>query len=65
MVFLYVASLAAMVIANVVYEGGLTQYILVQAVGLIMVSGFALFPWIAAKRVSAQSIEHPVRVGVR
>ncbi|OBG99025.1 hypothetical protein A5697_14630 [Mycobacterium sp. E3251] len=49
LVVLYVASLGAMVIANVVYERGLTRYILVQAVGLIVVSGLASFPWIATR----------------
>lgn len=46
----YVASLGAMVVANVVYEGGITQYIVVQTVGLIVVSGLALFPHIAGRR---------------
>lgn len=49
-VFIYVACMAAMVIGNVVYEGGLTQYIVVQTVGLIVVSGLATFPLIASRR---------------
>ncbi|OBF59445.1 hypothetical protein A5756_05610 [Mycobacterium sp. 852002-53434_SCH5985345] len=62
LVVLYVASLGAMVIANVVYERGLTQYILVQAVGLIVVSGLALFPWIAPRRGSREPAEQPAQV---
>lgn len=50
LVFFCVASLGAMVIANVVYERGVPVSIVVQAVGLIMVSGFASCPWIATKR---------------
>lgn len=49
-IFVYVASLGAMVIANVVYEAGITQYIVVQTVGLTVVSAFALFPLLAARR---------------
>jgi hypothetical protein len=53
-VFVYVAGFAAMVIANVVYEGGLTQYIVVQIVALIVVSGLALFPRIVGRRRAKQ-----------
>jgi hypothetical protein len=49
-----VASFAAMVIANVVYEGGLTQYIVVQIVALIVVSGLALFPRNVGRRRAKQ-----------
>jgi hypothetical protein len=49
-VFVYVASLGAMVIANVIYEGGIAQYIVVQTVGLIVVSAMALFPHIIGRR---------------
>lgn len=44
LVFVYVACLAAMVIANVVYESALTQYIVVQTVGLVMMSALAVYP---------------------
>ena len=61
-IFVYVASLAAMVIANVVYEGGITQYIGVQTVGLIVVSGLALFPRICGRRrATTASPEHTNR----
>ena len=42
LVAIYAASLAAMVLGNIVYEGGLTQYIVVQAVGLVAMCAFAL-----------------------
>jgi hypothetical protein len=48
-VSVYVASLAAIVLGNVIYEGGLTQYIVIQSVGLIVVSGLTLFPLIAGR----------------
>jgi hypothetical protein len=53
-VFVYVASFAAMVIENIVYEGGLTQYIVVQFVALIVVSGLALYPLTARRRRATQ-----------
>jgi hypothetical protein len=49
-VFIYVACLAAMVIGNIVYEGAVTQYIVVQTVGLIVMSTLALFPILASRR---------------
>ncbi|OBB63614.1 hypothetical protein A5781_22390 [Mycobacterium sp. 852002-30065_SCH5024008] len=49
-IFVYVANLGAMVVANVAHEGGITPYIVVQTAGLIIVSGVALFPHIAARR---------------
>lgn len=49
-VFVYVACLAAMVIENIIYEGALTQYVVVQTVGLIVVSALALFPIVASRR---------------
>src|SRR6201996_1682450 len=52
-VSVYVASFAAMVIANIVHEGRLTQYIVMQVVALIAVSGLTLFP-LRARRHRAQ-----------
>ena len=49
-VFIYVASLAAMVIENVIHEGGITQYIVVQTIGLTVVTALALWPFVAARR---------------
>jgi hypothetical protein len=54
MVFAYVASFAAMVIENIVHEGRLTGYIVVQILALIAVSGLALFPLNAARRRAHQ-----------
>jgi hypothetical protein len=48
-VLVYVGSLGAMVIANVVHEGGITPYIVVQTVGLTVVSGLALLPRITGR----------------
>jgi hypothetical protein len=53
-VFAYVASFAAMVIENIVHEGRLTEYILVQIIALIVVTGLALFPLNAARRRAQQ-----------
>lgn len=49
-VFGYVACLAAMVIGNIAYEGALTPYIVVQTVGLIVMSALALSPVRASRR---------------
>jgi hypothetical protein len=49
-VFLYIASFAAMVIGNVVHERGITQYIVVQTAGLILMTGLTLFPFITHRR---------------
>jgi hypothetical protein len=49
-VFVYVASFAAMVLENLVHEHRLTQYIVVQIIALIAVSAFALFPLTARGR---------------
>jgi hypothetical protein len=54
-IFVYVASFAAMVIDNIVYEGRLTQYIVVQIIALITVSGLALFPLNATRRRAQQT----------
>jgi hypothetical protein len=53
-VFVYVANFAAMVIENIVHEGRLTEYILVQIIALIAVTGLALFPLNAARRRAQQ-----------
>ena len=53
-VFAYVASFAAMMIQNIVYEGRLTLYIAVQIAALIAVSGLTLFPIYARRRRSMQ-----------
>jgi hypothetical protein len=49
LVITYVACMAAMVIANVVYEGALTQYVFVQSVGLVVMSAMALYPLRASR----------------
>lgn len=49
-VFVYVTCFAAMVIGNIVHEGAITQYIVVQTVGLIELSALALFPILASRR---------------
>ncbi|PJE12244.1 hypothetical protein [Mycobacterium sp.] len=46
----YVAAMAAMVIANAVHEGALLSYITVQAAGLLAICGLTLFPWLATRR---------------
>lgn len=61
-VFVYVASFAAMVIENIVHEGRLTGYIVVQIIALIAVSGLALFP-INARRRLAQRPDSVVATG--
>jgi hypothetical protein len=43
-----------MVIGNLVYERGLTQYIVVHIVALIVVSGLALLPLNAGRRRAKQ-----------
>ena len=53
-VFAYVASFAAMMIENIVYESRLTLYIAVQFIALIAVSGLALFPVYACRRRSME-----------
>lgn len=59
---IYVAGFVAMVVANVVHEGGLTLYIVVQAAGLAAVCGLALFPVIARRSVTVAP--SPENVGV-
>jgi hypothetical protein len=49
-VFVYVTCLAAMVIGNITYEGALTQYIVVQTVGLVVMSALAVFPTLASRK---------------
>jgi uncharacterized membrane protein SirB2 len=49
-VLVYVACFAAMVIANVVYEGALTQYVVVQTVGLIVMAALAIYPLLTSRR---------------
>ena len=61
-VFVYVACLGAMVIGNVLYEGGLTEYILVQTVGLIVVSGLALVPLLGKRRAAGSDSSTTARV---
>lgn len=45
----YIAALAAMVVANLWHEGGLTLYAVVQAVGLAVVCALTLFPAFASR----------------
>jgi hypothetical protein len=47
---LYVSSFTAMAIANVAFERGLTQHIVVQAAGLMLMSGLTLVPAITRRR---------------
>lgn len=47
---IYVVSFAAMIIANVVREGGLTLYIAVQILGLLAALAFVTFPMYAPRR---------------
>ncbi len=49
-VFLYVVAFAAMVIGNVIFEHGVTQYIVVQTLGLTLISGLALIPAIPRRK---------------
>lgn len=62
-VLAYVVSFAAMVLANVVFEGGITQYIVVQAVGLVLMTAFALFPAIARRRDTPPVGDELVSIG--
>jgi hypothetical protein len=65
LVFLYVACLAAMVIANVVYEGALTQYVLVQTVGLVVMSALAIYPLRASRGGTMASAQQQPAVVAR
>jgi hypothetical protein len=60
--FVYVASFAAMVIENIVHEGRLTGYVMAQIVALIAVSGLAVFP-INARRRRAQQPASVIATG--
>lgn len=62
-VFVYVASFAAMVIENIVHEGRLTGYIAVQIIALTAVSGLTLFP-INTRRRRAQQPDSVVDTGI-
>jgi hypothetical protein len=53
-IFVYVASFAAMVIENIAHEGRLTQYIVMQIIALMAVGGLALFPLRARRRRAQQ-----------
>ena len=67
LVIIYVACFAVMVIANVVYEGALTEYIFVQSVGLVVMSALALYPRRAARggKMASTQQEPAVAAGVR
>jgi hypothetical protein len=52
-----------MVIGNIVYEGRLTQYIVVQITALTAVGGLALFP-LNARRLRAQQPDSVVATGI-
>jgi hypothetical protein len=43
----YAVGFAAMIAANVVYEHGVTLYIAVQSLGLLVLCGFVAFPVLA------------------
>jgi hypothetical protein len=62
-VFVYVAGFAAMVIENIVHEGRLTGYIVVQIIALIAVSGLTLFP-LTARRRRAQQPDSVAATGI-
>jgi hypothetical protein len=62
-VFVYVASFAAMVLENVLHEGRLTGYIVAQIIALIAVSGLTLFP-LTARRRRAQQPDSVVATGI-
>jgi hypothetical protein len=62
-VFVYVASFAAMVIENISYEGWLTGYIVAQIIALIAVGALALFP-LNARRHRAQQPDSIVATGL-
>jgi hypothetical protein len=62
LVLIYVACLAAMAIGNVVYEGALTQYMVVQTVGLVVMSALAIYPLRASRR--GQTVSSPQRPAV-
>jgi hypothetical protein len=61
-VFVYVASFAAMVIENIVHEGRLTGYIAAQIIALTAVSALTLFP-LNARRRRAQQPDSVVATG--
>ncbi len=50
LVGLYVSSFTAMVIANVAFERGITQYIVVQTAGLILMTALTLVPAVTRRR---------------
>jgi len=56
-IFTYVASFAEMVIANVVFERGITQYIVVQIVGLILMTAVALFPVLTRRQEGQPAVD--------
>lgn len=63
-VAVYVGCMAAMVVGNVFYEGGLTQYLVVQTVGLVVITAAALFPAMA-RRGSPVEAREPSTMGTR
>ena len=58
LVSIYVAGFAAMVIANIVHEGAVTQYVGVQAAGLVVLSALAIYPLRAPKAGQMASPKH-------
>ncbi|MEB4207743.1 hypothetical protein [Mycobacterium sp. 94-17] len=61
---LYVVSFGTFVIGNVVHEGGITSYLLVQTLGLVVTSGFALSPIVVGARRRAVHSKLPNRASV-
>ncbi|MBF4162468.1 hypothetical protein [Nocardioides acrostichi] len=59
----YVAAMGAMVIANAVYEGGLTLYIGVQALGLLALATLVALPYAQRRAASSGASEREVSVG--
>lgn len=62
-VSIYVASFTAMVIANVVFERGITQYIVVQTVGLVLMTALALFPALASRNDASPAVNELASTG--
>lgn len=56
MIALYVCSFLAMIVGNIVHEGGIAMYIAVQSLGVLGVIAFATFPrWVRRHEVTEAS----------
>jgi len=65
LVFIYLSCCAAMVIGNVVHEGTLMQYMVVQTVGLIVMSALAIYPLRASRGGQTASPQQALAVATR